>query len=129
MRLLMAFLLSLTVNSSFAAGGFSEIAPPTTQADAFETYQPQNISTLKEVMRMGDKMPVRLRGHIIKNSGQPLHYIFEDETGTIKLEINDDVWMGQDVTPAIPVEIIGIIDIDPWSTEIKVKHLRVVVAQ
>ncbi len=128
MRLLTAVLLSFVMGSCLAAGGFSETAPAKQQAgtDSFYNLEPRQVSTLKDVMRMNDKSMVRVRGNIVKATGQPQHYTFEDKTGTIKLEIRDEVWAGQDVSPDNTIEVLGKLDIDSWSTEIKVKQLRIV---
>ena len=66
-------------------------------------------STVADALKMNDDTPVVLIGKIEKNLGHE-KYQFNDGTGTIVVEIDDEDWRGQTVKPENTVEIRGEID-------------------
>lgn len=50
-------------------------------------------------------------GYVVKATGDE-KYQFSDQTGSITVDIDDDLWQGQPVSAKTPVTIIGEIDID-----------------
>lgn len=67
------------------------------------------LSTVDEVMNAGwltDGNKVTLNGHIIKSMGNDI-YIFKDQTGEMRVEIESDEWRGQTITPKHKVQVIG----------------------
>jgi uncharacterized protein (TIGR00156 family) len=97
-----------TIAASASGGGFSGpgIAPV----------------TVKDVAVMQDDARVVLHGNIVQHLGKD-RYLFQDATGTIRVEIDDDKWGGQTVTPADMVEIHGKVDKDWNSVEIEVDRI------
>jgi uncharacterized protein (TIGR00156 family) len=110
---LFSFLLA---SSAFAAGGFTENRP------GGYTGPGPGIITVKEAMGLRDDANVALRGHIVQHLGKD-KYLFKDDTGSIRVEIDHDKWEGQSVGPTDPVEIIGEIDKDWNSVEIDVDRV------
>ncbi|MCM1513067.1 MAG: YgiW/YdeI family stress tolerance OB fold protein [Oxalobacter formigenes] len=80
------------------------------------------LATVKQALSMRDDMPVTLKGYIVQSLGDE-KYLFKDATGTIRVEIDHDVWQGLQVAPQDLVEIQGEVDRD-WS-KIKVEVSRI----
>lgn len=111
---------------SLAAGGFTG----TGQAADGNAGRPGGgftgpgpaLVTVKQAREMRDDTHVTLRGKIVQHLGKD-KYLFKDETGSIHVEIDDDEWMGQTVSPDDTVELYGEVDKDWNSVEIDVKRL------
>ena len=71
-------------------------------------------SSVKEALNMGDDTPVVLKGKIEKSLGNE-KYQFNDGTGIIIIEIDNDEWNGLTVTPNTLIIISGEIDKDMMS--------------
>ncbi len=72
-------------------------------------------ATVAEALKMSDDTPVVLRGKIEKSLGDE-KYQFNDGTGVIVVEIDDDEWNGVTVKPENTVELRGEIDKDMMQT-------------
>lgn len=81
------------------------------------------IVTVKQVNEMRDDVPVVVKGHIVQRMGDE-KYLFEDETGSITVEIDDDEWRGQTVTPTDTVKLSGDVDRGIFKTEIEVDYIE-----
>ncbi|NRD34323.1 YgiW/YdeI family stress tolerance OB fold protein [Shewanella sp. DC2-4] len=73
----------------------------------------QVIHDVVSALNASDDAQIELTGHIISSIGHD-DYIFRDATGDIKVEIDDDLWRGNTVTPETQVIIRGEVDKD-WS--------------
>ena len=82
------------------------------------TKQPSYWS-VTEVMTLPDNTPVKLRGRITKNMGDNI-YMFEDSSGTVMLEIEEEDWNGKTVRVNDMVTIYGNVDKGPDYTEVDV---------
>ena len=58
-----------------------------------------NVITVEEAKNMNDDAYVILQGYITDRNGDE-KYVFQDKTGSITVEIDDDDWDGVDVSPA-----------------------------
>lgn len=67
--------------------------------------------TVAEALKYGDDTPIVMIGHIEKALGGE-KYLFKDATGTITLDIDNEKWNGENVSPQDTVEISGEIDKD-----------------
>ena len=67
--------------------------------------------TVKQALTMKDDSKVQLKGYVVKAVGDE-KYQFRDNTGTITVEIDDELWQGKPVSAKTPVVIIGEVDID-----------------
>ena len=83
----------------------------------------ETIVTVKQVNEMRDDVPVIIKGKIIQRIDDE-EYLFEDETGSITVEIDDDAWRGQTITPTDTVKLYGEIDHGIFSTEIDIDYVE-----
>ena len=107
----LALLFTLGVSNALASspdGGY-------TQRGGFTGPGP-SINTVEQAKGMRDDTHVMLRGRIIQQLGGK-HYLFQDDTGTIEVEIENKHWQGQNVGPEDLVEIYGEVDKD-WSERV-----------
>jgi uncharacterized protein (TIGR00156 family) len=68
-----------------------------------------NTTTVQDALKMNDDTPVVLKGKIEKSLGNE-KYQFNDGTGIIVVEIDNDEWNGLTVTPDMLVQISGEIE-------------------
>jgi uncharacterized protein (TIGR00156 family) len=81
-----------------------------------------SFSTVQQAHGMRDDYPVVLRGNIMQHLGKD-KYLFQDATGSISVEIDQDKWAGQNVTLNDTVELHGEVDRDWNSIEVDVDRL------
>ena len=91
-----------------AVGGFSGPGPAVTSA--------------RDAATKRDDAHVVLRGNIVQHLGKD-KYLFQDASGTIRVEIDDDKWQGQTVTPNDAVELHGKIDKDRNKVKVEVDRI------
>ncbi len=101
------------------AAGLVAAATPAMAEDSKGGFKEVNVITIEEAQNLGDDAYVVLQGNIINKIGDE-KYTFQDKTGSITIEIDDDDWDGVDVTPADLVEIQGEVDKGWTSFEIDV---------
>jgi uncharacterized protein (TIGR00156 family) len=75
------------------------------------------------VEALPDDAKVVLQGYILSHIRSD-HYLFQDDTGSITVEIDNDNWRGLTVSPADRVEIHGEVDRDLLTLEIEVEYIR-----
>ncbi len=84
------------------------------------------IHSVQEVKKMKDDAPVVLVGRITKSLGDE-KYTFEDQSGSITVEIDHEVFQGKPVNPSNTVRLEGEVDTGLTSkTSVDVHHLVVV---
>lgn len=83
----------------------------------------ETIVTVKQVNEMRDDVPVIIQGKIIQRMGDE-KYLFEDSTGSITVEIDDDNWRGQTISPTDTVKMYGEVDRGIFSTEIDIDYVE-----
>lgn len=83
----------------------------------------ETIVTIKQVNEMRDDIPVIVKGNIIQRMGDE-KFLFEDSTGSITVEIDDDAWRGQTITPQDTVKLYGDVDRGIFKTEIEVDYIE-----
>ncbi|MDR2518785.1 MAG: NirD/YgiW/YdeI family stress tolerance protein [Spirochaetaceae bacterium] len=79
--------------------------------------------TAAEAKKLRDHTPVVLRGNILRFLGDE-KYLFQDASGKIVIEIDDNIWNGLEVHSTDTVEIVGEIDKDLKSIEVEVSSIR-----
>lgn len=81
--------------------------------------------SVKDLMANGkDDQNAVLRGRIVSHDGGD-HYTFDDGTGRIRVEIdNDDFPAGRQIDDKVTVELIGELDRDRNSVEFDVDQVR-----
>ena len=65
--------------------------------------------SVTEVMTLPDNAPVTMRGRITRDMGDNI-YVFEDSSGTIMMEIDEEDWNGNTVRVNDYVTIYGNVD-------------------
>lgn len=83
----------------------------------------ENIVTVNQVKEMRDDVPVIVQGNIVQRMGGD-KYLFEDKTGSITVEIDDEDWRGQTVSPSDKVKLYGEVDAGLFKTEIDVDYVE-----
>lgn len=81
------------------------------------------VTTVAEARSSRDDAHVRLRGRIQQHLGGD-RYLFADASGSIPVDIDAELWQGQNVGAADTVEIDGEIDKDWNSVEVDVDRIR-----
>jgi uncharacterized protein (TIGR00156 family) len=72
---------------------------------------PQVTTTVKQALTLKDDTKVQLKGYVVKAVGDE-KYQFRDNTGTITVDIDDELWHGKPISAKTPVTLIGEVDID-----------------
>lgn len=124
--------LASTVLASAAVAGVAHAqgyTGPSTGKPAAQGYSgPSTVSvtTVKELLANGrDDQNAILRGRIVSHDGDD-HYTFDDGTGQIRVEIdNDDFPAGQKIDDKTQVELRGELDRDRNNVEFDVDSVRV----
>ncbi len=111
--------------SAAQAGGFFADGSASTSASSA-------VTRVEDARQLPEDTYVTLEGYIIgsANSNDPEEYMFQDASGSIKVEISASKWRGQKVTPKTKIRIVGEVDhnILKNSTEIEVKQLDIISA-
>lgn len=76
-------------------------------------------------MNASDDSKVELTGKLMMSLGDE-EYVFQDATGEITVEIDDDIWFGRTVTPENTIVIRGEVDKDWKKTTIDADSLELV---
>lgn len=67
--------------------------------------------TVKQASALKDNSRVQLTGHVVKALGDE-KYQFRDSTGTITVDIDDELWQGKALSATAVVTLLGEVDID-----------------
>lgn len=78
--------------------------------------------SVTEITDLPNNTPVVLLGRITKNMGNEM-FVFEDASGTIMLEIDEEDWNGNTVRVDDVVTVYGHIDRDGNVTEVEVDSI------
>ena len=81
------------------------------------------ILTVEQVKGMNDNSKVWVEGSIIQKNGDE-KYLFQDSTGSIMVEIDDDAWHGLVIGPTDTVRIYGEVDHGLFNTEIDIDYIE-----
>ncbi len=91
--------------------GLMATASITMANDSINTQALHQKVTVKQALSLKDDSKVQLKGYVVKSIGDE-KYQFRDNTGTITVDIDDDLWNGKAVSAKTPVTLIGDVDID-----------------
>ncbi|PJI35577.1 NirD/YgiW/YdeI family stress tolerance protein [Acinetobacter pseudolwoffii] len=124
MKMMMNTVLAATLMGSIATAAVASneaVNQPVVNQAAFA-----QVTTVKQALGMKDDSNVQLKGYVVKAVGDE-KYQFRDSTGSITVEIDDELWQGKPISAKTPVTIIGEVDIDykpAKRVEIDVEQLR-----
>lgn len=93
---------TLLFASSVAMAGFQQ-SPAVSQG--------ANVISVSKALSAKDKSVIVLEGNIQRQIDED-EFIFTDGTATIKVEIDEHVWRGVDVSSQDKIRLIGIVDKD-----------------
>lgn len=91
--------------------GLMATASITMANDSINTQALHQSVTVKQALSLKDDSKVQLKGYVVKSIGDE-KYQFRDNTGTITVDIDDDLWNGKAISAKTPVTLIGEVDID-----------------
>ena len=97
-------------------------AAQSTQSSGYTGPSSQVVS-VQAAKKLQDDSPVILRGKILKSLGGE-KYLFSDDSDTITIEIDDDLWRGISVSDNDLVEISGEVDKERTRVKIDVSSIR-----
>ena len=120
--------MKMMINTVLAAALMGSIATATIASSDTAVNQAAfaKSTTVKQALAMKDDSKVQLKGYVVKAVGDE-KYQFRDSTGTITVEIDDELWQGKPISAKTPVIITGEIDIDykpAKRVEIEVDQVR-----
>ena len=69
------------------------------------------ITTVKQALLAKDDTKVQVKGYVVKAIGDE-KYQFRDATGSITVDIDDELWQGKPIAANTPITLIGEVDID-----------------
>lgn len=69
------------------------------------------VMTVKQALAAKDDTKVQVKGYVVKAIGDE-KYQFRDATGSITVDIDDDLWHGKPIAANTPVTLIGEVDVD-----------------
>lgn len=90
----------------------------------FGAAQPSSVISVQQALNARDDSYVTLEGSIASQIGHEM-YLFSDGTAQIQVEIDDEVWAGQNVGKESRIRISGEIDREFNRVELDVKQLTV----
>ncbi|WP_230350377.1 YgiW/YdeI family stress tolerance OB fold protein [Lelliottia sp. WAP21] len=112
-----------------SSGAFAQelISMSTRDSELQSSFAGRSIvaTSAAQVKSLRDNTWVSLEGLIIEETGEEL-YEFRDNSGSVYVNIDDELWLGQHATPGSIVAIVGEMDKDLSTTEIDVKTIRVI---
>ncbi|QHH98527.1 NirD/YgiW/YdeI family stress tolerance protein [Acinetobacter dispersus] len=84
----------------------------------------KNVVTVSQVAKLKDETGVTLTGQITKHL-QSDHYEFKDQSGTIGIEIDDDIWRQAGLKVGDHVRLVGEVDTHRYKpTDIEVIRIE-----
>ena len=89
----------------FTSATFATAEAPINQSAFAKTF------SVKQALSLADDTKVELKGYVVKSIGDE-KYQFRDATGTITVDIDDDLWQGKPVSAKTPITLIGEVDVD-----------------
>ncbi len=79
--------------------------------------------TVEDIQRQGDDTRIVAQGYIVQNAGNGV-FVFQDATGKIMLDVDDDIWNNMFVTPDDMVTIYGELDRDGDMVQVEVDAIK-----
>ncbi|MFJ1299244.1 YgiW/YdeI family stress tolerance OB fold protein [Pseudomonadota bacterium AL_CKDN230030165-1A_HGKHYDSX7] len=117
---------ALIVGGVHAQGYTGPSSAPATAQQGYAGPSSIPVMSVKEVLEKGrDDQHAILRGRIVSHDGDD-HYTFDDGTGKIRVDIDDDKFpAGVKIDDKTQVELHGEIDVERKGTEFDVDKIRV----
>ncbi|MBR1840545.1 MAG: NirD/YgiW/YdeI family stress tolerance protein [Alphaproteobacteria bacterium] len=81
------------------------------------------ISKVSSVQNMPDDSMVYLQGYITQNLGDEM-YVFQDDSGTMNIEIDDDLMTGNTIAPTTVVWVAAEVNKDGDVTSLEAEEIQ-----
>ncbi|QIW14913.1 TIGR00156 family protein [Pasteurellaceae bacterium RH1A] len=120
MKKLLALSTLFMATSALAAGGFQG---NNAQAGGFNNTNVGQVMTIAQAKEAKDNSIVTLEGNIVKQIDKD-EFIFRDASGEIKIEVEDEAWNGQNITPSDKIRIEGKLDKEWNHTDLDVFRIQ-----
>lgn len=127
MRIVLTLAFVLVFASACFAQGFQGGSAPQAGGGFQGPVSQSGVQTVKEALSAWDDTAVVLTGRIVRReAGDHEKYLFQDQTGQIVVEIDDDLFMGRTVTPQTTIRLYGKVDKDMMKpVKIDVKNFEI----
>ena len=102
---------TLVAVTSLAMANNTMVHPSATQPHAVNQVALHKPTTVKHALTLKNDTKVQLRGYVVKSIGDE-KYQFRDTTGTMTVDIDDDLWNGKAISANTMVTLLGEVDID-----------------
>ena len=113
----------LTIAAMLASGAASAEMIESETMTVYVNNVPYSVMEIEDIKTLNDNSMVVGRGYITKHMGDET-YVFQDRTGTMMVEIDDEVWNGQYITPTDMVLISGEVDRDGNEITIEIDGIQ-----
>lgn len=110
MRLLIASALTLLLAVPASAAFEGGPAAPAQQGGFKGPGAQTAVDTVAKALKAKDETPVVLEGRILSAGPEREEYVFQDATGKIVIELDEELFHGRTVTPENVVRIWGEVD-------------------
>ena len=108
----MKMMRNVLLVTALATTAYVSAQTPVNQA----ALAPTQVTSVKQALTLKDDSAVMLKGQVVKSLGDE-KYQFRDATGTITVDIDDELWQGRPISPTTTVTLIGEVDIDRLPTK------------
>lgn len=112
MKKISIFAIVGAMASMAAYAGSGDMMNNGTNANNMANNAPNNmvtVMTVEQVRGLADNSPVVIQGYLLRQNGEE-SYVFQDSTGTINVEMDEEDWGGLSITPNDMVEVWGEVD-------------------
>lgn len=114
-------LTSLFAISTAAFAGFND----NNQGGGFHSSSAGKINTVAQALKAADDTMVTLTGKITGRVGNDDdEFNFQDQTGSIRIDVDDSAWRGQDVSERDTITIQGKVDRDLGRVNVDVYNIQ-----
>jgi len=103
----MKMLKAILMTTGLIAASVAMANTPVNQA----AIAPVTVTTVKHALTAKDNTLVKVHGQVVKSLGDE-KYQFRDKTGSITIDVDDELWQGRPISPNTNVTLIGEVDID-----------------
>ncbi len=86
------------------------------------------VSQVSDVQNMADDTTVYIQGYLVQNLGNEM-YMFQDDSGTIAIEIDDDLLASNTVAPNALVWIVAEVNKDGQVTSLEAEEIQFLPSQ
>ena len=111
-----------TILTLLAIGGIALFSHNVMATNAAHTNN-KPVSKISDVKAMPDDTEVVIQGVIVQNLGDE-NYLVKDDSGTVTIEIDEDLVQGNTITPEAEVLITATVDQDDNVTSLEAEEVQ-----